>query len=53
MVILGLVRPVRSDQLSQSGQPQFGQMSFGEVGLVRSDGLDQVSHFGQVRSGQS
>ena len=44
------MRSVRSDQLSQSGQPQFGQMSSGEVSLVRSG---QVVRSDQVKSGRT
>ena len=49
------MRSVRSVQLSQSGQPQFGQISSGEVGLVRSGQLVRSDHVNsvQVWSGRS
>ena len=49
------MKSVRSEQLSQSGQPQFGQIRSGEVGLVRSDQLVRSDHVNsvQVWSGRS
>ena len=45
------MRSVRSDQLSQSGQPQsqFGQISSGEDDLVRSGQLVRSDHVNSVQ----
>ena len=53
MVRLVPVRSGRSAQVGQirSGQPKFGQMSSGKVGLVRSGQVDQVRSSRSIRLG--